>query len=49
MKTISYSAQAHRQLAAVASDLQDRIEAKLGRYALLGEGDAEAMARPGGA
>ncbi len=43
MKTISYSPRADRQLAAMPFDVRDRIEAKIERYALPGEGDVKAM------
>jgi len=43
VKTITYTAHADRQLAATAPDVRDRIEAKIERYAELGEGDVKAM------
>jgi mRNA interferase RelE/StbE len=43
VKTIAYTAQADRQLAAMSPDVRDRIEAKIERYAHLGEGDVKAM------
>ena len=43
VKTITYTAPADRQLAAMTPDARERIEAKIERYAELGEGDVKAM------
>jgi len=43
VKTISYSAAAERTLAQLSAETSARIEAKIERYAMTGEGDVKAL------